>query len=509
MMNPIKNLQARIPVIVGAGEVCERGGDLLKSSEPLSLMQQALLLAEQDTGAPMLPMLDSLDIVAELSWPYADACGLLSARLGIKPRRAVYGEIGGESPLRFIHEAALRIARGESRIAAVVGAEAAYAVASALKNGVSLPWTPGDPQAGDLNLRDRVHPLAFRHGVTMPMQVYPFYENAAQALWGQTQRQALAESGRLYSQFSQAAARNPNAWLQRIFTPAEITTPSARNRLIAWPYTKHVIANPRVNQGAAVLITSLRTALEMGVAKDRLIYIWGGAAASESRDYLQRDQYQRSHAQEAALRAAVGLIEEEDATATFDFIELYSCFPCVPKMARRALALTEDARLSVAGGMSFFGAPLNNYMTHAAASLVRSLRSKADSFALLYGQGEFVTRHHALVLSSRPNPAPMMDAYNVDAIANAERADVPRLRLEYRGRAALETYTIIYRRDGEPEFGTVIARTPAGERLMARVAADDTETLRRLTDLDTQPIGVEGHVEATADGLLAWQSSRS
>jgi acetyl-CoA C-acetyltransferase len=55
----------------------------------------------------------------------------------------------------------------------------------------------------------------------------------------------------------------------------------------------------------------------------------------------------------------------------------------------------------------------------------------------------------------------------------------------------------------------VIARTPAGERLMARVAADDTETLRRLTDLDTQPIGVEGHVEATADGLLAWQSSRS
>lgn len=509
MMNPIKSLQARIPVIVGAGEVCERGGDLLKSSEPLSLMQQALLLAEQDAGSPMLPMIDSLDIVAELSWPYADACGLLSARLDIKPRRAVYGEIGGESPVRFIHEAALRIARGESRVAAVVGAEAAYAVASALKNRMSLPWTPSDPHARLLNARDLVHPLAFRHGVAMPAQVYPFYENAAQAQWGQTQRQSLTETGRLYSQFSQVAARNPNAWVRRAFTPAEITTPSAENRFIAWPYTRNVVANPMVNQGAAVLITSLHTALEMGVAKDRLIYIWGGAAASESRDYLQRDQYQRSHAQEAALRAAVGLIEEEDAAAKFDFIELYSCFPCVPKMAGRALGLTEDVRLSVTGGLSFFGAPLNNYMTHAAASLVRSLRTKADSFALLYGLGEFVTKHHALVLSSKPNPAPMMDAYNVDAIAEAGRANVPRLRLEYRGRAAIETYTIIYRRDGQPEFGTVIARTPAGERLMARVMADDADTLSMLTDLDTQPIGAEGHVESTADGLLGWQSIRS
>lgn len=270
-----------------------------------------------------------------------------------------------------------------------------------------------------------------------------------------------------------------------------------------------MVANPRVNQGAAVLITSLGTALEMGVAKDRLIYVWGGAQASESRDYLQRDQYHRSHAQEAALRAEVGLIEEEDATAAFDFIELYSCFPSVPKMARRALGLTEDALLSVAGGLSFFGTPWNNYMTHAAASLVRLLRSKADSLALLYGEGEFVTQHHALVLSSKPNLAPMMDAYNVDAIANAERAAVPRLRLEYEGRAAIETYTIIYRRDGQPDFGTVIARTPAGERLMVRVAADDTATLRRLTDLDTQPIGAEGHVEPTVDGLLHWQSIHS
>ena len=36
----------------------------------------------------------------------------------------------------------------------------------------------------------------------------------------------------------------------------EITTPSPANRLIAWPYTKLMVANPTVNMGAAVLLTS-------------------------------------------------------------------------------------------------------------------------------------------------------------------------------------------------------------------------------------------------------------
>ena len=58
----------------------------------------------------------------------------------------------------------------------------------------------------------------------------------------------------------------------------------------------------------------------------------------------------------------------------FDAIELYSCFPCVPKMARRTLGLGPDVQPTVTGGLTFFGAPLNTYMTHAACAMVRSLR---------------------------------------------------------------------------------------------------------------------------------------
>ena len=84
----------------------------------------------------------------------------------------------------------------------------------------------------------------------------------------------------------------------------------------------------------------------------------------------------------------------------FDAIELYSCFPCVPKMARRTLGLGADVQPTVTGGLTFFGAPLNTYMTHAACAMVRKLRDGAK-LGLLYGQGGFVTKHHALVLSRR------------------------------------------------------------------------------------------------------------
>lgn len=161
------------------------------------------------------------------------------------------------------------------------------------------------------------------------------------------------------------------------------------------------------------------------------------------------------------------------------------------------------------GGLSFFGAPLNDYMTHAAAGLVRALRAApAGKAALLYGQGEYVTKHHALVLSSRPPPQglPPPD-YSVQAAADARRGAVPPLVLRYVGAASVETFTVVYGRDGQPSQGIVIARTPAGERLMARVAASDAATLKVLTDLDRSPVGCSGSVSVGADELLDWRVS--
>lgn len=500
----------RLPVIVGVGEITQRSKDPSESQEPLALMESALRAAEQDAGTALLQSIDALDVVCEHSWPYADAPRLLAARLGARPAHAVYATAGGESPVRLIHEAALRIARGEATVAAIAGAEANYTVAAAAKAGITLPWTPRDPQARLLRGADICHPLAVRHGVHAPTHVYPFYENAALAAWGQTPAEAHEESAQLWSRLSEVAQHNPHAWLRQRFGPGEVGTPDERNRLIAWPYTLRMVANPLVNMGAAVLLTSLGHARRLRIPAQRLAHVWGGAAAQEPRDYLARDGYARSHAQDAVLEAARALAGD----AGFALTELYSCFPIVPKMARRTLGLGPDAALSSTGGLSFFGAPLNNYMTHAAAALVHALRKGAHAaggVALLYGQGEFVTKHHALVLSSTPPASALAEDYGVQAEADLHRGAVPEIVADHAGAAQLETHTVVYGRDGAASFGVVIARTPEGRRLMARVDPADEQTLATLTDAARSPVGRSGEVTRgpatdAGAGLLHWKT---
>src|SRR3954468_13666685 len=221
----------RIPVIVGVGEIVDRPKDIAAGLEPLVLLEQALKRAEADSGGRLLDEIGSLDIVNFLSWRYRDPEKLLAARLGIAPAHAFYGPVGGESPIRYIHEAAQRIARGECSVAAVCGAESQSTATKAERAGLELPWTPFAHDAPQpLRGASFQKPIATRLGVTKPVTVYPFYEAASAAHWGQTPHEALQESGELWSAYSKVAARNPNAWLKRAFTPDEITQASADNR---------------------------------------------------------------------------------------------------------------------------------------------------------------------------------------------------------------------------------------------------------------------------------------
>jgi acetyl-CoA C-acetyltransferase len=493
-----------IPVIVGIGEITDRPKEITDGLEPLALLFEALRRAEADSGAALLGEIDSLDIVSFLSWRYRDPEKQLASRLGIQPKHAYYGPVGGESPIRYLHEAAQRIARGESSVAAVCGAEAQNTATRAERAGITLPWTPfahdvEEPRRGAAFQK----PMAVKLGVFRPVSVYPFYEAATSAHWGQTPREAMAESGALWSAYSQAASENPNAWLKRRFTSEEITTPSADNRLIAWPYTKLMVANPTVNMGGALLMTSLAKARAAGVPEHKLIHIVGGASAEEPRDYLERDQFVESHAQNAVLAAVTDLVGGQ--AKAFDAIELYSCFPCVPKMARRTLGLGPDFNPTVTGGLTFFGAPLNTYMTHAACAMVRKLRN-GNSLGLLYGQGGFVTKHHALVLSRQTPPEPLAQEARVQSEADRRRGPVPAFVTEASGTARIESFTAIYGRDNAIEHGVVMLRTSENTRALARVPANDAQTLAHLLNMDRSPVGSSGAVFRADDGMLEWRA---
>lgn len=493
----------RIPVIVGIGEIVDRPKEITEGLEPLDLLEQALRRAEQDAGAKLLGDIQSLDVVNFLSWRYRDPEKLLAQRLGVSPAHCYYGPVGGESPIRYIHEAAKRIARGECTVAAICGAEAQSTATKAERAGVKLPWTPfahdvEEPKRGAAFQK----PLAVKLGVFRPVTVYPFYEAASSAHWGQTPREAMAESGTLWSRYSEAAAQNPNAWLKRRYAPEEITTATADNRLIAWPYNKLMVANPSVNMGGALLLTSLARARAAGITGDKLVYPLGGASAEEPRDYLLRDQFYESHPQNAVLKAVMDLAGGDGKA--FDAIELYSCFPCVPKMARRTLGLSSDVQPTVTGGLTFFGAPLNTYMTHAACAMVRRLRDGAK-LGLLYGQGGFVTKHHALVVSKSLPREALAQETSVQGEADRNKRAVPEFVTDASGKGKVESFTVLYGRGGEIEHGVVMLRTEDDRRTLARIPARDTATLAHLLNIDRTPVGSLGEIAMAADGVLEWR----
>lgn len=226
--------------------------------------------------------------------------------------------------------------------------------------------------------------------------------------------------------------------------------------------------------------------------------------AEEPRDYLLRDQFFESHAQNAVLKSVMKLADGNGKA--FDAIELYSCFPCVPKMARRTLGLGADVEPTVNGGLTFFGAPLNTYMTHAACAMVRKLRGGAR-LGLLYGQGGFVTKHHALVLSRQAPQQALSGDTTVQADADRHRGAVPEFVTEASGVGSVESFTVIYGRGGEIQHGVVMLRTPENRRALARVPASDQQTLAHLLNMDRSPVGSRGTILTAADSILEWRAA--
>jgi len=326
---------ARIPVIVGVGQINDRPRDPAEGLDSVGLMEAALRLADTDAGGGWLARIDSLAVVRQVSFPGLDEIpGRLAASIGARPRLChMTASASGDSPILLLNEAVNHIAAGEIECAAIVGGEALRTAAQ-----LAAAASGDDPSAHNLMrtaTSRRAPSYRQRYGLTAPVDVYPLYENAGRAAYGQSLVEAQAESGEIWSRFSQVAAENPNAWIRRPMSAEQIIAPSADNRPIAFPYAKLMVANSSVNQGAGFIVMSLAMALARGMPAARLVYVGRGAAAHEPEHVLQRDRFDRSPSMAVSLRRTLEL--NDLTSADLDFVELYSCFPCVPKMARRVI----------------------------------------------------------------------------------------------------------------------------------------------------------------------------
>jgi acetyl-CoA C-acetyltransferase len=484
-----------IPVIIGVGEIIDKAAAPGDALEPFELLVRAAHRAEEDVGHRCLRQVDTLRVVNQISWSYRD---LPAKRLRLRGVETIYGPVGGESPVRMLLDAAMDIAAGESQTAMVCGAEALKAAISLRMAGKKPPWSDEDSGAKLPVAEDYVSRYAARYGLINPVDVYPLYENASRAAWHQSHAEAQRESGVIWADMSRAAAANPYAWSGKPLSADEIIAPSDKNRSIAYPYQKFMVAQMGVNQGAAVLLTNVDHARALGIPESRLIYVGSGAGAHEPQDFLRRDRYDHSLAMDRILRRTLDL--NGLSAGDVDLVELYSCFPCVPKLARRTLGLAASRALSVAGGLTFFGGPGNNYMTHAITAMVRALRQKAGQRGLLYGNGEFLTKHHAAVLSTFAPALPIRND-TLQTEVDSSYGAVPPLEEHYEGPCTIETYTVNYSVKGTADRGTIIARTPTGSRFLARVTSADPQTLSFFIDGQCEPIGQVGYAFDGKDGL--------
>ena len=486
-----------LPVLVGVGQVNDRPAHPAQGLSSVELMAEALRRADADGGGGWLGRIDRLAAVRQISMPalhpaaarVADALGLS----GVTTEDTQ--QASGDSPIRLLDEAANAIAAGTARVVAITGGEALRTAATrARAEGVEVNAMRAVATRREPNYTQS-------YGLTAPVDVYPLYENACRAAWGQSLGQAQAESGAIWSRFSEVAAGNEAAWLRRPLPPEAITTVTADNRPIAFPYSKLMVANSSVNQGAGFLVTSLAEARRAGVPDHRLIHIGLGAGAAETDDILARDRFDASASMAAVLEATMAA--NRVTAPDLAFAELYSCFPCVPKMARRVIGWPVERPATVFGGLTFGGGPIANYMSHAVAEMVLRLRAEPGR-GLLFANGGYATHNHAIVVASETMAARRPHDPDVQADAERRRRTVPPLHRDYAGTAAIETYTVFYDRSGAPSGGVIVARTPAGARTLAAVPADDLEAIATLTDGVAEPVGMTGRI--VADGnTMRWR----
>jgi acetyl-CoA C-acetyltransferase len=443
---------SRIPVLAGVAAVQQRDDDPAKAREPVELMIAALERAAEDAGARGL--LARADRIAAPRgfWDYADPCRIVAERFGAAGARTEVAEIG-VLQTTLLGRAAAAIAAGEADVVLVAGGEAKHRQQRAAQTGREAPLTRQTGVRPDVVLRPHASLISRSEvaaGLQMPVGQYAMIENALRAAEGESldaHRRAVAE---LWARMSRVAARNPDAWSREPVAADAIREPGARNRMLAFPYTKLHNSQWNVDQAAGLLFCSLGTARALGIPRGRLVFPLAVADANHMLPLCERRRLHRSpgfaRAGERALAAAARRVED------VAHLELYSCFPSAVRVQARELGIPEARELTVTGGMAFAGGPLNNFVLQALVRMAQVLRADPGSAGMVNAVSGILTKQGVSLWSTEPAPGPFRFE---DVTAEAARdTEAVTLADAAAGPARVASYTVLF--EGEAPSRTVL-----------------------------------------------------
>ncbi len=491
-------IDPRTPVIVGVGQVDQRPDDqrleaLAQAEEPYRLMSRASRRAFSDSGA--VDAGDAVDLIAVVqgAWSYTDPGRLIADGLGIADVRTAVTTMGGQAPQSALNTIFTRIRRGDLRAAVVTGGETIWSRQKLRARGERLATTrqtdaePDEVLGHELTMST---PFEKARGIDQPPILYAIFESAIRAANGESIDDHRRRLGVLWAGFNVVAVANEHAWIRRPMTATEIVTATADNRMVGFPYTKAMNSNWYLDQASAVFVASVETAERLGVSRDRWIFPWVGASANDTPAVTNRRDLHSSPAIGAIADALYrhGGVGPDD----LDHVDLYSCFPSAVQIGAAEFGLGLDRRLTVTGGLTFAGGPLNNYVGHSVATMVEALREN-PGIGLVTANGGYLTRHSAALYRSDPPPTPFVD---FDVQQTADRAAHVPAAEDFTGRGHIEGYTVMHHRS-EPSEALVAILTPHGGRTWGRGRDQATNAQLMSTEAVGRPVrvGSRGQIE--------------
>lgn len=457
----------RTPVLVGIGQSIERDG-------LVDVVELATRAAEQAFAeAPGLrEHVQKLSLVGVSFSPVSlTAASEIADRLGLSAAAREVTTPGGNTPQWLMTRACEAIVQGRLETTLIVGAEATRSTRKA-DPGYDFITGAASNQSGDEEAADPVvgAPIMgmlsraeIEAKLVLPADVYPVFESALAAREGLTFEECRHRIAQFMSRGSEVAAANPYAWFQKRRDLDEFERVSASNRITAEPYTKCMNSFANVDQGSALLVTSLAIASRAGLA-DQCIFPWASANNSDvvpaARADLAGSMGLRAAASAALGVAGVGLDD-------IDFFDIYSCFPSAVEIGAGeiGLALDDPRGLTRTGGMACFGGPGNNYASHGIASVALALRG-GGRLGYVSGNGGLISKHSIGLYGSAPPPSGFALADTSAAQREIDAAALPVVH-QAEGGAVVDGGTVVYGRAGEPVAAPMFARLETGERVVA------------------------------------------
>jgi len=459
----------RTPVIVGAAQVVQRAADPLRAREPLALMEDALRAAAEDAGAPqLLAGADSIAVCQGLS-DYANPSAWLAARIGARAE-SVLGLISGTTAQQFVADAARAIAAGKRDIVLIAGGEAEHSARRARRAGAEPQRSRAEGPPVDRTLGVHMSAAEWRGRpdgdarLASPAACFAIFETAMRHRYGLSVAAHRERIAGMWARNARVAAENPHAWIRRAPSAEEIATPSPENPWVAVPYTKLLVANMVVDQAAGLIVTSAERARRLGIPEARWVYPHASAEAVVVRQISERESLAAEPPLALVAQRACELAALEPRDAAW--LDFYSCFPAPVQLTAEALGISLERALTVTGGLTYGGGPLNNYVLHAIATVVARLRGRGAERALVTAVGGNFSKHAAGVYGA----APPEQGFAFADLADEVRA-LPRCAYEasHRGEAEVEAYTVLAEQ-GRLTRAAIACRTPRGARTWARAS---------------------------------------